>query len=790
MARRKETRYTYEKADDYFAINENDPDLKPVYISLPKPPREDLIDGYGLPPEDQFFKREEFPSKLKSLEDRVYRELKERTEANAQVGINGSKIVNKFWEILESEHGYYSDEIDWMNKVIWHSVNGYWFFNKGKPTYISGWHYELLNFWYNPDLAKLGYYFEYRDRDRRKLLFDYYCYTAKETFAKVDDDLYAVPEKDGTYKMINTGSRVCFGSIKPKNRRSGETHQGLLITWAIIRKSLGGHATVISKDGDNAKSHFKDKFLPAWRKYPIFLKPLWDGTNDPNKLELKSPSNDFFSPSLDSSFFITTSADETKNDGLKLVASLNDEQAKVAVKGVKVDVYKRWNINKLTMAQGEDIHGFCTNPSTVEEMNHGGEVYINMFDNSNFYQRLPSGQTKTGLFGQYAPAQDGYQGYIDPWGMSVIENPSSKLISATKQYCLKYDVPLSDFKYLNGKGAFEALEADRNTLLKENTPRSLKLYREMVRKQPMKFADCLSGASGDLDLPMEVINKRMNEIRKDKPSIGYFRWKNGRIDSEVEWVEDPDNGYIERYSDVPRGYRNQRLEDIEYNHAMQQEEKTFRPAFPNKYTCGVDSFGFDDSLVATKGTSKSDGSFTIAQHPDRAYTQAQEYDKWEGFTTMFSCRYRDSQEKFDEQVLMACVYTGALLYPERNKDSTWSHFVKRGYRGYLKYDIDYRTGKPVDKPGYYVGDKADLFKLLSDYLTYNGHNEKCYELLKECRDIKSITQLTKFDRLAGFLALLKGIESSYGKAIEEFNTDSLDVGALFNPSINPYQGFN
>lgn len=773
----KDYTYTYKEADKYFCVNEGDDDLKPVYIGLPTPPDYKLIDGYGLSPNDQFFRRHEMPQKLVNLEKRVVKDLTSLA-VSGRSGVTGSKVVNSFWEILESEKEYYEDEIAWMEKVVWHCIHGYWFFNKGKPTFISPFHYELLNFWYNPDLKNLGFYFEYRERDRKKMLYDYYAYTTKETFADVDENGFAVVNEEGFYTMKEMGSRTLYGTIKAKNRRSGETHQGLLYCWSIIRKQEGAVATLVSKTGKDTIRYWDEKFLPAWRNYPIFLKPIWDGNNDPSELNLNPASNDFISKGLNSRFFYTTSADEVANDGGKLFAALFDEQAKEVRQAGKVDVYKRFMINKLTMSQGEDIHGFCTNPSTVEEMNAGGEVYIQMFEDSFFYRRLPSGQTKTGLISMFTPAQDGWEGFIDPWGYSVIENPSKRLIEETYEFCKKYNKPSSLYKYLSGRGAYIALNAEREVLLKENTPQSLKLYRETVRKQPMKFADCLTGGSGDIDLPIELVNARMNEIRADKDKYkGYFRWKGGIVDGEVEFINDP-RGYIDLIEAPDYSLRNNRVKRKVFNPVTQEHEFSYFPLHGSTFTCGVDSFEFSEELVATKGTSKSDGGISILKHGTDHLTQSPD-NRWDGFKFVLSARYRTSQDEFDEQVLMACVYFGAMMYPERNKTSTWKHFIKRGYRGYLKYDVD-EHGKPLDKPGYSVQDKTDLFLLLGVYLEHRTMYEDCYYFLEECKEIRSVKELTKKDRLAAHLAALKGSQSSYSKMIGRVNYNQIDLSSVLN----------
>jgi hypothetical protein len=51
----------YKPYKPWFGVNLGDRNLKPVYISLPKPPKPELVDGYGLHPDEQYFRRKEIP---------------------------------------------------------------------------------------------------------------------------------------------------------------------------------------------------------------------------------------------------------------------------------------------------------------------------------------------------------------------------------------------------------------------------------------------------------------------------------------------------------------------------------------------------------------------------------------------------------------------------------------------------------------------------------------------------------------------------------------------------------
>ena len=152
-----------------------------IKYKLPEQP--DVIDHHELDQEDQKFYRVEIPDFFDELE----------------FDEDGTPI--------------YTDEQ--RNFVIqeWGRINnGYWFYNDGEPTYITGLHYFYLNYWTLED----GSNPDYRDVDRRYFYFQ--------------DHAEALP--------------YCFGIVRIKKRREGATLQATAyLVWKSItkRKSFCGN---------------------------------------------------------------------------------------------------------------------------------------------------------------------------------------------------------------------------------------------------------------------------------------------------------------------------------------------------------------------------------------------------------------------------------------------------------------------------------------------------------------------------------------------------------------------
>jgi hypothetical protein len=112
---------------NWIGINVGDKDLTPIYLRLPSPPPEKKIAGYGLPPEEQYFRRETIPPKLKNVERKAVDNLTTRMGENDHERVTNYKLYTEFWRIIESDPEYYADEIKFMQRVWWHRIYGYFF---------------------------------------------------------------------------------------------------------------------------------------------------------------------------------------------------------------------------------------------------------------------------------------------------------------------------------------------------------------------------------------------------------------------------------------------------------------------------------------------------------------------------------------------------------------------------------------------------------------------------------------------------------------------------------------
>lgn len=740
----------YRPADTTFLINFGSKRLRPIRINLPKPPPQQYIDGYGKVPTEQVFTRFEIPDKIKKLELECYEECKTHYKAQQM-----------FWEELKKRSKELREEIIKMKHFIWHMHYGYWFFNDGKPTYITGWNFSYLNLHWMT-LRKGEGYPEYDERQRRRFLYRKYIHETDETFADLDDKGRAV-KVNGRYRIKNMGRRTFIGTIEPKGRREGLTNETIHIATRILTETYGADnlGTIVSLDGDNAGTHFKKKLVPAFKRWPIWLQPMWRGGI--TEILFDAPKNELRPPvrPLGSSINYTDSGGDVANDGKKIMAALFDEQGK----GKRVgDVGNRWQINKetMTLEAGADILGFCIHPSTVEKMEEGGQDYKDMCDISDFYEREANGQTFSGLALSYMPTSFSLRGFTNKFGNPILTRPNRR------------DIALG---YQKDIGSQTWIMRRRRQLHDEKDNKKMDEYRSFVRKYPEDYDDCWKGVSGYIGFPIESIENRIIENEISHPwRRGFLKWINDNKLGKVEFIDD-DNGdwYV---SKVPNENERNLKSTMEYYSAMEDDlVPMFRPLYPMRGMIGLDPHEFNNKgesvMLKGKMTKLSDTGIVVMQRRDKNIDK-NDLDK-KSWTTQkavacFEGRMSSNYDVADE-VLKAGIFWGYPIHLERNKSEVWSHIIKWKYGGYLNHRAEILPDGQLQidpMPGTAVsgGSKKRLFSQMKDHLSEHVHVETLNPLLKEALSIASMEELTKYDKLAAWMSAIDGMQSIYPEIME------------------------
>ena len=259
---------------------------------------------------------------------------------------------------------------DYIEEEFVKREEGFWFYNKGKPTYITGTHYMYLQ-WSKIDVGNP----DYREANRLFFIFWEAC--------KADNR--------------------CYGMCYLKNRRSGFSFMASGETVNMATISNDARFGILSKTGADAKKMFTDKVVPISVNYPFFFKPIQDGMDRP-KTELayrvpatkltrrKLTSNDKIEElaGLDTTIDWKNTGDNSY-DGEKLKLLVHDESGKWERPD---NILNNWRVTKTCLRLGAKVVGKCMMGSTSNALDKGGDNFKKLYNDSDVNRRNRNGQTK------------------------------------------------------------------------------------------------------------------------------------------------------------------------------------------------------------------------------------------------------------------------------------------------------------------------------------------------------------------------------------------------------------
>lgn len=690
----------YKDSPKYIEYHKEDQDLCTIRVDLPPTPDWNTIDGFGLKAKDQFFKRVEIPDKIIELQERRDEE-------------DGSFLTqDEIWEIIEEERDYYADVIEFIRLQWKRRLNGYWFFNNGVATYMDGWHYFYQNF-YELDIGAP----EYRDRDRRFFIF------AK--FIKNDPNFY--------------------GFIFPKHRREGATYKTSSIHYEIISRTKNAVGGIQSMTDKSAKDVYLKHIINPWKNMPFFFKPNNNGGDDPqtilrfrgnasrgkrgNKGKTKKEllSEIEYRPSGEKAF-----------DGTKLYFLHNEEVGKTE----GVDITTRWNIQKpcLHTGAGRKIQGFSIHTSTVGEMEKGGGDKFQKLCNSSMYEkRNANGQTQSGLCILFMPAYDGLEGFIDKYGMSIIEKP-------TKEQAEFIGTEMGAKEFIQN-----TIDGYRQRIDEPGVKDDL---ADFLRQHPTSYRGCFRYSPKGSFFNVAKIEDRLEELRYAKDSIttGNFEWTGKKYLSPVKFVADPDGVF--KISKL--------MQDKANRVSWDGINKTW-VANNIEMCAGADPFKNDKTATEQKSMF---GGAVYWGHDIKVDPIDKPMDKWE--SARFVCTYNsrpNTKEDGCEHMMMMCMYFGCPMFPEVDVAVVREEFEKHHFGGMLVHEFEKEKFKDlggVTAARY----KQKIFLLYRTQIERHAIREQHMELLEQCRDIRGEEEFTKYDLFAAGGYAMAGIDN-YLPAIQE-----------------------
>ena len=439
---------------------------------------------------------------------------------------------------------------------------GFWFYNNGTPTYITGRHYMMLQ-WTKLDVG-----------------YPYFLNFQREIYLHM-----AACEIDPR----------CIGQLYTKCRRSGYTNicSSVLVDEATqVKDKLMG---IQSKTGKDAQENiFMKKVVYMFRHYPFFFKPIQDGTTNPRmELAFREPSkritkNNKTTQTGEALNTVINWKNTTNNayDGEKLHILYLDEAGKWEK---PTDIRDAWRIQRTCLIVGRKIVGKALVGSTVNPMDKGGKEYKNLWEDSNPTERNANGRTRTGLYRLFIPAYESLEGFFDKHGHPVMETPEKAIEGIDDELIFS--------------GAKEFLKNERESL-KDDASELNEVIRQFPFTEDEAFRDSIEGTIFNVGKIYEQVEYN-DELFPNPVVKGNFIWRGGNKDTEVVFTPDP-NGRFRVSWMPPEDLRNKKL-----------IERGKRIAPNSSIGCGgVDSYDLDATVDGrgSKGALHMYNKFNM-EHP-------------------------------------------------------------------------------------------------------------------------------------------------------------------------------
>ena len=511
--------------------------------------------------------------------------------------------------------------IDYIEDEFKRRENGFWFYNKGVATYVTGTHYMYLQ-WSKIDVGHPDF------REANRLFFIFWEACKSDTRS--------------------------YGMCYLKNRRSGFSFMasGEIVNLATI--SSDARFGILSKSGADAKKMFTDKVVPISVNYPFFFKPIQDGMDRPKtelayrvpaskltrrKLTVAASDQPEELTGLDTTIDWKNTGDNSY-DGEKLKLLAHDESGKWERPD---NILNNWRVTKTTLRLGSRIIGKCMMGSTCNALDKGGDNFKKLYYNSDVTKRNKNGQTASGLYSFFIPMEWNYEGFMDEYGLPVFDTPDNEIHGPHNDII---DTGVID----HWQNEADGLKNDQDALNE--------FYRQFPRSEEHAFRDETKNSIFNLVKIYEQID--YNEETNQGVSTGNFQWVNGVKDSNVQFYPDPGGRF--KVSWVPPSHLQNKVID---------KNGTKYPGNEHMGAFGCDSYDISGTVdgLGSNGALHGLTKFSMEDAPPSQ------------FFLEYVARPATA-EIFFEDVLMALVFYGMPILAENNKPRLLYHLRRRGYRGY------------------------------------------------------------------------------------------------------------
>lgn len=462
----------------------------------------------------------------------------------------------------------------------------------------------------------------------------------------------------------------CYGICYVKNRRFGWSSicdGELLESGTRTENSLLG---IISKTGEDAKSMF-NKLIRGFKKLPSFFTPVWDGTTSPKReLVLSEPTRKKSSESkklADNEGLDTLikwySTVLNAMDGERVFRSALDEVGKFP-KETPFDKY--WSIVKTSHRIGARIVGKSMVGSTVNAMSKGGAEFKKIYYQSDPLKRSKNGQTQSGLYKLFIPAQYCIDSFFDEYGFSIVDdNPKGVR---------------NEYGEIKTIGANTFLDNELEGL--QDQPEEYNEFlRQFPREEEHAFRDEASDCQFDLTKLYEQMDYNDHELPEGTIQRGNFHWKDGIQDGEVVWSPTSEGRFWVTWH-PPKEIRNQFV--WETRHGMHSRV----PVAEHIGGFGCDPYNRSQTVKkeGSKGSIHLSTKLNFTDAPDNE------------FVVEYIAR-PEKVEYFFEDMIMVMRYYSMPAAIELSNENFLRYLKDRGYRWFVanRQGIKWKDLSPTER---------------------------------------------------------------------------------------------
>jgi len=602
-----------------------------------------------------------------------------------------------------------AEQAEYAKEEVRRCKEGFYFMNNGVLTYITGKNYFYLQWWKLED----DIFPDYRDADRRYFLF------------------------------LNYWECVlwCLGIFRGKKRREGASSQA---TSNLIYECIfytNSNCGLVSKTQIDSRDTFTDMAAFGYQQLPIFLKPRQlnrEGSVTELVFAAKIDKKNNNSKGLRSKINYRAPVLNAYDRG-RISRILADEGGKWPL---DVPFAKFISIVSKTLVKGAKRVGFCEAPSTVNEMTKGGGAqYKIAWDGANQFKT--NGKKTSNRFVTYfTPAFDNYEGFIDEYGMSVIDEPTPEQYEyLVKRWVVKDPITGDTVSEISEEDIKKGAKA---YVLSRRVGLTGELLEEEIRMNPCTVQEMFEAANTGCAFNSYNINQRKRQLEENtiyKRKVIFYRDE----EQKAKWRDINDN---------------EKNFHWELTWGLNGEFENNKYAF-NQAGMKIPARS-EDGAIAVDSYSNSQGGRKYGSKASALIGRRSDILDPENTGKAVGMLYGRPAEKdiLHTQVMLAAEWFGYPIWYEHTADDYDGFFKDRGKLGYLgKYPksmIDPTKRENADRHRGTPITPFSLTKQLDNGISYfENHCDRIdwVEILDNALLFDPYDR-TKFDILVSFLILI------------------------------------